>query len=173
MSAPIGVGAKISAGGDVSLSNRSCGCVGVESRWSRVIPFLGPEALPKMAEGFRTTLAWESSMMSLTEPMLTYPTGQDVHEADWRSIVFDSAGFLTRATSDIRESFNAWRALLRQRPRISRMGPSLLSGRRPCLCLLWLSLSIRDPAERGRVPAYWCLLHARDYGRRGHRASEY
>jgi hypothetical protein len=76
----------------------------VFDRVSRTVPddsndfldfFLGPEALPKMAEGFRTTLAWESSMRSLTEPMLTYPTGQDVHEAYWRSIVFDSAGFLT------------------------------------------------------------------------------
>jgi hypothetical protein len=178
-----------------------------------------------------------------------------VHEAYWRSIVFDSAGFLTRATSDIRESFNAWRALLalelvyfefesgQYTPESSedvlsklehtapyidwRLQLKLVPGElnqpiwdifetrllelqgttlvfiKPCgrfsylrryfvsdlgylgwvprfsqegdpyLCLLWLSLSIRDAAERGRVPAYWCLLHARDYGRRGHRTSEY
>jgi len=44
--------------------------------------------------------------------MSTYPTGQDMREVYWRSVIFDTADFYEKASAAIGESFSRWREIL-------------------------------------------------------------
>jgi hypothetical protein len=74
--------------------------------------FFGPESDSKIAELTRKTVAWECSMRSLAECMSTYPTGQDLREVYWQSLICNCADYGEKASSDVEEGFNAWRATI-------------------------------------------------------------